>query len=171
MKKTKIQKLKFYYNVMNVCIVGIVICSIVIVCTLLYSSCQYKISNVADLLFTAFDSPTTEVQANTVEETKNTIYIEELDRNVEKVTFNIYYDSVNKCYFKYNLDSSPTQWYYYYTDISSQYSTSYKDTYGWMVYNKYNDRWSIYVGDKEWKILEDVDLWHFDNPHENTVVN
>ena len=45
-----------------------------------------------------------------------------------------------------------------------------------MVYNKYNERWSINTGDKQWEIIDDRvaeenEFWHFKYAYRNTIVN
>lgn len=110
----------------------------------------------------------TDVYAKNVTTESAFIYVDELQRDVEKIGYNSYYDAETECFFKFNNDAIPTQWYYYYKGISDNF-----EGYGWMVYNNYLNVWQINIGNKQWKTLESEyvtdRLWHFTAVCRNNV--
>lgn len=93
------------------------------------------------------------------------VYVPELKRYCEHLDVNTYYDKDTNCYFKYNVQSTPAQWYYYFVGISEKYDKSIDKKYGWMVYNTYNKKWQVNTAEKTWEDVKEADytskMWYF----------
>ena len=100
------------------------------------------------------------IETETEKKEEPVYFVKKLNREVQKTGINTYYDAETECYFKFDTDASPSQWYYYFKGISDQYTD-----YGWMSYNKYNNRWMIKTADKYWEVLDQKylsdRLWYF----------
>lgn len=136
---------------------------------LLYNYLFYTID-----LPSRFDTSPNFSVSSTVKNEKTEVYSEELNRTVKITGYNSYYDPQSDCYFKFDTQAIPSQWYYFYNDISNKYrhSMENKENLGWMSYNNYNHYWTIKTGDKCWEKLDSDEtskLWHFENSYKNIL--
>jgi len=100
------------------------------------------------------------------------LYVEELGRecfkeNSKSNEFVTYSDSESGCVFRFNDKRVPSEWQYYFSDISSQFGD-----YGWMEYNFKENQWYIEAAANNWIKLPDKydksKLWHMPGPNDGS---